>query len=181
MEHIGERIKKKREALNLQLNDLAKRVGISSSGLSQIEKMKATPSLFTLKSIADSLNTTVGELLGENEGPQANPIVKAKEIQLIESNPSGAQVYQLSHHQINKRMDNFLVKLPRGGNSDGLFGNMQGQHFCHITKGKAKFTLDGNNFILQDGDNASFVAKSKFRFENESWEALEIIWTISSN
>lgn len=179
MDQIGIRIKKKREELGLQLNDLAKRVGISPSGLSQIEKMKASPSLSTIKAIADSMQTTVGELIGENEGARANPIVKAKDIQLIESNAGGAQVYQLSHHDLNKRMDNFLVKLPRGANSEGILDNYQGHHFCHIHKGKTKFTLDDTPYMLTEGDNASFIAKSKFHFENEHWEALEIIWTIS--
>lgn len=178
MDQIGIRIKKKREQQNLQLNDLAKRVGISPSGLSQIEKMKASPSLATIKAIATSLQTTVGELIGENEGVRANPIVKAREVQLIESNSGGAQVYQLSHHDLNKRMDNFLVKLPRGANSDELLNNYQGQHFCHIHKGKTKFTLDETLYNLNEGDNASFMSKSTFRFENEHWEALEIIWTI---
>jgi XRE family transcriptional regulator, regulator of sulfur utilization len=54
MKRLGERIKRKRESLHMQLNELAKKVGISSSALSQIEKAKAFPSVITLKSIADS-------------------------------------------------------------------------------------------------------------------------------
>ncbi len=179
MDHIGERIKKKRELQNLQLNDLAKKVGISASGLSQIEKMKASPSLHTLKSIADSLNTTVGELIGENEGTRNNPIIKVKDVQMIESNAGGARIYQLSHHDINKAMDNFLVKLPRGTSSDGFFMNHQGQHFCHIAKGKVNFRLNNDEYTLQEGDNAYFNSRTKFRFENEYLEAVEIIWVIT--
>ena len=40
MKRIGDRINTKRKQLNLQLNDLAKKVGISPSALSQIEKPK---------------------------------------------------------------------------------------------------------------------------------------------
>ena len=108
MNHIGERIKRKRELLNLQLSDLAKRVGITPSGLSQIEKMKAYPSLFTLKSIADNLHSTVGELIGENDTLKNNPLVKADEKLEINRLANGTVVYQLSHHDINKLMDNFF-------------------------------------------------------------------------
>ena len=66
MKRIGERIRQKRELLGLQLKVLSKKVGISSSALSQIEKAKAFPSIITLKSIAENLHTTVGELIGEN-------------------------------------------------------------------------------------------------------------------
>ncbi|MBV5343778.1 helix-turn-helix transcriptional regulator, partial [bacterium] len=62
MNRIGERVKRIREHKGLQLNDLAKRVGISPSALSQIEKAKTFPSIITLKLIADNLQTTVGEL-----------------------------------------------------------------------------------------------------------------------
>ena len=51
MNRIGERIKKKREQFNLQLNELAEKIGISSSALSQIEKAKSFPSIVTLKTM----------------------------------------------------------------------------------------------------------------------------------
>ena len=65
MERIGERIKRKRELLSMQLNDLARKVGISSSALSQIERAKAYPSILTLKLIAENLQTQVSTFLGE--------------------------------------------------------------------------------------------------------------------
>ncbi|NCC62412.1 MAG: XRE family transcriptional regulator, partial [Verrucomicrobiae bacterium] len=52
MNRIGERIKRKRELRNLNLGELAEKVGISASALSQIEKSKSFPSIITLKSIA---------------------------------------------------------------------------------------------------------------------------------
>ena len=67
MKRIGGRIKKRRELLHLHLNELAEKVAISSSALSQIENSKSYPSVLTLKSIADALHTTIGELVGENE------------------------------------------------------------------------------------------------------------------
>lgn len=60
----------------MQLNDLAKKAGISSSALSQIENAKAFPSILTLKTIADRLHTTVGEIIGEHEALLNNPRLK---------------------------------------------------------------------------------------------------------
>ena len=84
MRRIGERIKRKRDLLNLQLNDLARKVGISPSALSQIEKAKAFPSIITLKSIAENLHTTVGELIGENESLSNNPVVHKDDMKFVE-------------------------------------------------------------------------------------------------
>lgn len=86
MKRLGERIKRKREDLHLRLNELAQKVGISPGALSQIEKAKAFPSITTLKSIADNLYTTVGELIGENEILTNNPLVKFSEKSFIVKN-----------------------------------------------------------------------------------------------
>ena len=104
MERIGERVKYKREQLKLQLNELAKKVGISPSALSQIEKAKSFPSIVTLKLIAENLHTTVGELIGENESLQNNPIFRNDEYIFIQKNDSGSEVFLLSQQDMSKQM-----------------------------------------------------------------------------
>ena len=113
MNRIGERIKRKRELQNLHLKELAIRVGISSSALSQIEKSKSFPSIITLKSIAENLHTTVGELIGENEALVSNPVVLRSDMKYVDQNKSGTIIYLLSHHDINKQMDTFLPSQTR--------------------------------------------------------------------
>ena len=104
MKRLGERIKRKRESLGLQLNELAKKVGISSSALSQIEKAKAMPSISHLKSIATNLYTTVGELIGENEALTTSPLIEFDSVTLLKENESGCSVYLLSDHGPNKQI-----------------------------------------------------------------------------
>jgi transcriptional regulator with XRE-family HTH domain len=100
MKRIGERIRRKRDALSMQLNELAQKVGVSASALSQIEKAKAFPSIFTLKAIAENLNTTVGELIGENESLSKNPVVRKTEMKFVEITSGGTEVFLLSHHDV---------------------------------------------------------------------------------
>ena len=143
MNRIGERIKKKRELLCLQLNELAEKVGISSSALSQIEKSKSFPSILTLKSIAENLHTTVGELVGENESLGNNPVVCKKDIKYIDQNKSGTIIYLLSNHDLNKQMDTYLVRFAKASGIEGFFTHAYGQIFCHILSGEIRFDLEG--------------------------------------
>lgn len=83
MKRLGERIRRKRESFNLHLGDLAKKVGISSSALSQIESAKAFTSILNFKAIADSLNATVGEIIGMYETLSKNPMIKESEKKLL--------------------------------------------------------------------------------------------------
>ena len=75
MHKLGDRIKQRRESLNIHTTDLAKSIGVSSSLISQIERAKAFPSILTLKKIADALQITVGELIGEYETLIAKPLL----------------------------------------------------------------------------------------------------------
>jgi transcriptional regulator with XRE-family HTH domain len=176
MQRIGERIKKRREQLKLNLNELAEKVGISSSALSQIENAKSYPSLITLKAIADKLHTTVGELIGENESLANNPVVYKKDIRFIDINPSGTQFFLLSHHDLNKQMDTYLVRFAESSSLENYFQKSFGQVFCFILQGELKFVLDEENYILKPGDSMYFNARSSYEAVNISHDITEMLW-----
>ncbi len=176
MNRIGERIKKKRELLHLHLNELAEKVGISSSALSQIEKSKSFPSILTLKSIAENLHTTVGELVGENESLGNNPVVCKKDIKYIDQNKSGTIIYLLSNHDLNKQMDTYLVRFAKTSGIEGFFPNAFGQIFCHVLSGEVRFNLDGKSYLLKQGDNIYFNAKASHDAINNYEGVSELLW-----
>ena len=178
MKRIGERIKGRRELLNLHLNEVAGKVGISSSALSQIENSKAFPSIITLKSIADNLNTTVGYLIGENDNLSNNPVIKKSDVRFVHKNNSGTEIYLLSQHDISKQMDTYLVRLIKESDISDLFPTNFGQIYCHVLSGEVDFQLDEKKFILKQGDNIYFNCKSGHKVKN-SRRISELLWIIS--
>ncbi len=178
MNRIGERIKRKRDQIQLNLNELAKRVGISSSALSQIENGKAFPTILTLKGIADHLHTTVGELIGENESLQS-PVVRKKEAKIAVSNEFGADIVSLSYDELNKLMDTFMIRIPKESNSIGLFSKQAGQLFGYILKGELQLALDNQTYHLEEGDSVYFNARRNFQFTNHGQEPAEILCVTS--
>lgn len=176
MNRIGERIKKRRELQNLHMNELAERVGISSSALSQIEKSKSFPSIVTLKAIAEHLHTTVGELIGENEAMTSNPVVLRNEMKFFDQNKSGTILYQLSHNDINKHMDTYLVRFAKASGIESFFQNSQGQVFCHITEGEIRFKIEEKIFLLKPGDSIYFNAKVSRDIVNSYDGLSEMLW-----
>lgn len=178
MKRIGERIRKRRETLNLQLTELARRVGISSSALSQIEKAKSSPSVITLKTIADNLHTTVGELIGENENQWINPIVKREDLEFILKNSTGTELFLLSQHEISKQMETYLVKFDNNSDTEGLFTNIYSQVFCYILKGDVKFLLENETHQMKSGDSIYFHTKADFFITNDNDTPSEILWII---
>lgn len=166
MKRIGERIKSKREQMSLQLNELAKKVGVSSSALSQIEKAKSYPTIITLKLIAESLHTTVGELIGENESLVNNPVFRHEEAVVMDTNESGSQTFNLSQHDLSKQLETFLLLLPENGNSLDLFKHFNGQIFAYLQSGEIQFDIDNKSYVIQAGDTLYFNAKRNFFIQN---------------
>lgn len=179
MKRLGERIKRKRESMHMQLNELASKVGVSSSALSQIEKAKAFPSVITLKSIADNLYTTVGELIGENEVLTNNPLVKFEQKTLVEKTETGASLYLLSKHGHGKQMDTFLIDFESGATSERVMKEHPGQEFCFVLKGKIKISLDDKDYVLEKNDSFYFNSARPHVVKNISKSNSQIILIIT--
>ena len=78
---VGAEIKRRREALGISQNRLAKRSGCAQSTLSAIENTTKKPSSETLAGIAEALGCTVAELMGE--APGSAPLLSGEERQLL--------------------------------------------------------------------------------------------------
>jgi transcriptional regulator with XRE-family HTH domain len=65
---VGRRLRARREEANLSLRELARRLGISPSAISQIETGKSRPSVSTLYSMVSELGITLDELFAEGFG-----------------------------------------------------------------------------------------------------------------
>jgi len=89
---IGERIQRRRTELGLSLRDLAKKINVSSSYLSTIERGKTKPSLEKLNELSRGLNCPVIWLIGEEK--------VLKKINVLDTG-AGGQLYDfiLNKHQ----------------------------------------------------------------------------------
>jgi transcriptional regulator with XRE-family HTH domain len=179
MNRLGERIKRKRENLKMHLSDLSKKVGISASALSQIENAKAFPSIVTLKTIAESLFTTVGELIGENETLTKNPLIKAGELKFVKVNSSGTSLFLLSHHDFGKQMEPYMLKFTENSDASEIMSEHPGQEYIYILEGKLLMTLENNQYILEKGDNFYYNSNIAHQIKNISNTSASIIWVIT--
>jgi transcriptional regulator with XRE-family HTH domain len=68
---VGGHIRDRRQSLELSVRELARRVGLSASLISQIERGKATPSVATLYAITNELGLSLDELF--SEGAASSP------------------------------------------------------------------------------------------------------------
>mgnify|MGYP001101811797 CR=1 FL=1 len=180
MQNMGDRIKKRREFMDISTGDLAAAIGVSSSFISQIERAKAFPSILTLKKIADALQTTVGELIGEHETLISKPLVRSKRRKFVKENDSGTRLYLLSHHDPKKEMDTFLVEFEKGADSEKIMTTTHPrQEFCYVLEGKFNVVLDTKKYVLEKDDGFYFTSDRFHLFTNISKVTGRLIWIVN--
>jgi transcriptional regulator with XRE-family HTH domain len=182
MLRMGERIRKRRKYLSIQSNDLAKQVGVTSSLISQIERAKAFPSILTSKKIAEALQTTVGELIGENATFIENPHLQAMNRKFVKKNRNGANVFLLSHHDTQKQMDPFIIDFePNANSSQIMTPKNPRQEFCFVLKGKFEVKLGDKKYNLNESDSFYFFSNREHLFKNISKDKSQLLWVVNQS
>lgn len=176
MNIMGVNLKRLREERGITLRDLAKRLHVSASFLSQIETGKAAPSLSTLKNIADALQTTVGILVGEGEQLDYKPVVKEAERKALKGVGDGIRMYLLTSPDSNKQMEPLLFKLDKNATSGHSMYKHFGQEFVLVLKGSIEITLNSTTYVLRKGDSMYFNSSIPHSFRNLQKGASEALW-----
>src|SRR5438874_8364169 len=92
--NIGARLRAERERLGISLRELARRVGVSPSLVSQIELDRVNPSVSTLYSLVTELGMTMSEVFGDSE--PAEPVFRAHKGDGIVERPETRRVINLA-------------------------------------------------------------------------------------
>ena len=180
MHRMGERIRQRREYLNVHTNDLAKAIGVTASLISQIERAKAYPSILTLMKIAEFLQTTVGELIGEYETIVEKPLLRVNERKFVKKNDNGASSYLLSHHDPKKEMDTFMIEFKKNADSSKIMTSTHPrQEFCYVLKGKFKVLLNTKEYTIKEGDSFYFNSNQYHLFSNSGEDNAQLLWIVN--
>lgn len=182
MDQMGKRIKKQRESLGFQMKQLSLKIGVTPSLISQIENGKAFPSIVTLKKVAEALQTTVGELIGENDNLLHHPLVIPSERKLVKENYNGTSSYLLSYHDPSKQIEPYIIHFNKEANSEKIMtSNFPGQEFCFVLKGSFEANVSEKKYLLKKGDSFYFNSKNPHVFKNTSEKDAELLWIITPN
>lgn len=73
MDQVGPRLRQAREARGFSLREMARRIGVSPSFVSQVETGKASPSVGTLYSLVNELGLSLDEVMGDAQVIAAAP------------------------------------------------------------------------------------------------------------
>src|SRR6201999_3605211 len=76
---VGVRLRQERERRGISLRELARRVGVSPSLVSQIELDRVNPSVSTLSALVTEFGLTMGDVCGD-DAPPAQPTTRTDDL-----------------------------------------------------------------------------------------------------
>jgi transcriptional regulator with XRE-family HTH domain len=190
---LGSRLRAERLHQGLGLRELARRLGISASALSQIETGKARPSVSKLFDIVNLLDISVDGLLAGLDRERARPgsqgtagpgdegffsLQRAGDHQSLELE-TGVRWSRLTAGSF-PGVEFLLVEYPPGACSsrEGTFMRHAGQEFGYVLSGRLQVDVGFDRHRLGPGDSISFPATTPHRLGNDGPEPARAVWCI---
>jgi transcriptional regulator with XRE-family HTH domain len=185
---VGSRLRQERERRGMSLRELARRVGVSPSLVSQIELDRVNPSVSTLYALVSELGMTMSDVFGD--GPQAAPPVRRSngDDDGLVTRPDARRVINLASgvrwERLTPRNDpdvEFLhVMYPVGAEScpDDALVTHGGREYGYVTSGTLGVRVGFDEYELGPGTSIAFDSSSPHRLWTIGDEPARAVWLV---
>jgi transcriptional regulator with XRE-family HTH domain len=192
---VGQRLRSERERHGVSLRELARRLEISPSALSQIETGRSRPSVGTLYAIVSELDMSLDELFGSQRtaasaaraaeaagGSEetAATLVQRRDTRKGIELESGVRWERLTP-TAEQDADFLYVVYEVGGASSrgGTHMRHMGREYGLVLSGRLRVTIGfDEQHELGPGDSIAFESSRPHRLENAGAEPVEAIWFV---
>ena len=161
---IGEKIKALRTTKEISIDELAERTGLSAEQIERIEGNVDFPSLAPLIKIARVLGVRLGTFLDDQS--QLGPVVCRKGdltgdgIGFTNNNTEGRKhmgYYSMAEDKSGRHMEPFLIEVAPSAPGEAFTPSThEGEEFIYILEGTAKFTVDGKEYVVTEGESIHY-------------------------
>jgi transcriptional regulator with XRE-family HTH domain len=178
---VPRRLRAERERRGISLRELARRLDISPSAISQIETGRARPSVATLWAIVTELGMSLDDLFApEADAPRASalPVVGAEAREALQL-ATGVRWERMTA-DADPDVDFIWVVYDVGGSSspDDGFIRHAGREYGLVLSGRLEVTVGFERSVLGPGDSISFDSTTPHRLRNAGDEPVTGVWVV---
>jgi transcriptional regulator with XRE-family HTH domain len=196
---LGERLRQERAERGLSLRELARRLDVSPSLVSQIETGKIQPSVRTLYAMVSELGVSLDELFApaeHDDAPSLGERLNAPTPIVPDTAGDGGLVQRATERNVidleagvrwerlttrNDREVEFLHTVyPAGSESspaDSLVRH-NGREFGIVLTGRLNVTVGFDDYVLGPGDSVFFESTIPHRLHNDGTEDVTAVWVV---
>jgi transcriptional regulator with XRE-family HTH domain len=185
---VGSRLRKEREKRGISLRELARRVGVSPSLVSQIELDRVNPSVSTLYALVTELGMTMSDVFGDGAQPvprvlrtrvDADGLVAHPDTRRVINLASGVRWERLTPHS-DPDVEFLYVVYPVGAEScpeDALVTH-GGREYGYVTSGTLGVRVGFDEYELGPGASIAFDSSSPHRLWAMGDEPVHALWVV---
>ena len=190
---VPRRLRAERERRGISLRELARRLKISPSAISQIETGRARPSVATLWAIVTELGMSLDDLFAHEAGasaeagappaapeppPTALPVVTEATREALQL-ATGVRWERMTA-DTDPEVDFIWVVYEAGGSSspEDSFIRHAGREYGLVLSGRLEVTVGFETRVLGPGDSISFDSTTPHRLRNTGDEPATGVWVV---
>jgi transcriptional regulator with XRE-family HTH domain len=169
---IGNKIKDLRMKQGMSQRELAGKVGLTPSFVSQLENNQITPSLSSFLQICNALGVSLSDTLEEKTEEAPWLIRKEK----IFSHPYSKEIGMKSFRIVqNGNMSGTFLVIEPYAKVKGQIIPSEGKRFLYVLKGDISITINGKGETLRTGDSLYLNKEVLSLLKNEGGDNSEIL------
>jgi transcriptional regulator with XRE-family HTH domain len=183
---VGNRLRSAREDRGISLRELARRVGVSPSLVSQIELDRVNPSVSTLYALVTELGMTMSDVFGDGPTTQLirarsddDSLVARPETRRVINLASGVRWERLTPHS-DPDVEFLHVMYPVGAEScpeDALVTH-GGREYGYVTGGTLGVRVGFDEYELGPGSSIAFDSSSPHRLWTVGDQPVHAVWVV---
>jgi transcriptional regulator with XRE-family HTH domain len=151
---LGTAIRSRRRQLNLTLNDISEKTGLSVGFLSQIERDLASPSISSLVNIATAIDLSLDYFL--TPPVKGGLLTRREDRKYFTLNGLPIQYARVSNDFPNVQLHGTISKIPSGWESEETVH--EGEDFVFQVSGQSMVRVGGEEHLLNPGDTIHYDA-----------------------
>ena len=189
---LGQNVRNERKRAGLSVRELARRLGVSASFLSQFELGQSQAAVSTLFAIASELNLSLDELLGHSVSPaKETPAKQTGERGEKAAGPPPASEYLAFQTGVRWRrltdevgadhVDFLLTEYEPGADSAPADQPQQhkGNDYGYVLEGTLTIVINGRRRQVKQGDAIAMRGDVPHRLLNETDQLVRAIWFVT--
>ena len=174
---LGESIRSLRETRSLSLKQLADATGLTQSFLSQVERDLTSPSVASLRKIAEALGTSVATFFA---GGTPNGRLVRKEARAVLLHPRRRWRDSMLSPSSTGKLQVILSEIePGGGSGDEAYSHDSDEECVVILKGRLDFWVGDEHYALEEGDSLTFESRLPHKNRNPGPGQAEVLWVMT--
>ncbi|HXV70395.1 MAG TPA: cupin domain-containing protein [Acidimicrobiia bacterium] len=188
LDAIGDRLREERVKAGISQRELARRLGLSASLISQLESGLSKPSVGTLYAIVTELGLSLDRVIRGEEFDSAQSSVQPTERKSPLVHPGERQVIDLASGvrweeltaETEDGVDFLHAIYEVGGAStpDESLMRHHGREYGYIVSGQLGLQIGFQKYELNPGDSIAFDSTEPHRLYNRGDEPVHAIWFV---